>query len=482
MGMKKTIMIAAVCICSALASPVPAFEAGLDFDRGAGDIKAVLSGIDVPPVPAPAAQKGWFSHGNNSSQPAAPKEWTVMIYMNGKNDLEVAGLYNLNKMELAGSDGSLNIVTETGRINGQSGDVHTDGDWTGARRYYITNDGNEDKVRSKVIQSFASVDMGDWKHLVDFARWGMKNYPARHYALIVWNHGSGWVTTKGVFVNKGISYDFETKNHISTPELGAAMREIGKVDILAYDACLMQMAELLYEVKGYADYVVGSEETVPGLGFPYDTMLPAFKSARSSEELAAKMVRAYDGFYAFTPKKVTLSAVRMAALPEFMASFNAWTAALLASGKKPQIKTKFYSAAAYEEKDNKDLYDFARLAAEADPDGAVAATGRAMMGILSGKLIIENMAYTGKSGRDEASHGLAIYLPGTGYNGKYEQLAWARDTRWDDFLKEMKGVTAPGFEFMNVCTDPRPTASMAALMAYANCLSNFAEAAAPGGK
>lgn len=477
--MKKIIMIAAVCLCSGLASPVPALETGLDFDRGAGGIKAALSEIETPPVPVPAAQKGWFSN-NGSAQ--TPKEWTVMVYMNGKNDLEIAGLYNLNKMELVGSDNSINIITETGRMNGQAGDVHMDGDWTGSRRYYIVSDSNENKVRSKVKQSFDSVDMGDWKHLVDFAKWGMKNYPAKHYALIVWNHGSGWVTSKGMFVNKGISYDFETKNHISTPELGAAMREIGKVDILAYDACLMQMAELLYEVKDYADYVVGSEETVPGLGFPYDTMLRPFKSAKSSEELAAQMVRAYELFYYAAKFKVTLSAVRMAALPEFLAAFNAWTDALLASDRKPQIKRGFYYVGAYEEKDNKDLYDFARLAAEADPDGAVAATGRAMKDILTGRLIIGNMAYKGNAGRDEASHGLAIYLPGTGYNEKYGQLAWARDTRWDDFLKEMKGVTAPGFEFMNVCTDPRPTSSMSALMLYMTCLSNFSETMAPTGR
>jgi len=450
-----------------LFSGSPWAMAQIDFDRGAGDISGALADIEVPALPAPAADKGWFSN-NDDSKPQPVKEWTVMVFMNGKNDLEVAGLYNLNKMEMVGSNDSLNIVTETGRMNGQQNDVSFDGNWTGSRRFYITKDTNEEKVKSKVVQKFSKVDMGDWRQLADFGKWAKKNYPARHYALIVWNHGSGWVTTKGA-VNKGISYDFETKNHISTPELGAAMREIGKVDILAYDACLMQMAELLYEVKDHADYVVGSEEVVPGLGFPYDTMLRDFASgARSGEELAMSMVRAYDGFYSTKGKKVTLSSVRMSALPEFMTAFGAWTDALRASDKKPQIKAQVYSANAYTDKDNKDLVDFARLAGEADP--AVAEKGRAMMDVLNGRLVMNNIAYKETYGRDDKSHGLAIYMPEQGYNEKYDQLLFARGTGWDDFLKEMKGVSAPGLEFMEGCTKPGPGASIQELMAYTDCL------------
>lgn len=449
-------------------SIIPACGAQVDFDRGTGSLKEALAGRDVPAVSAPAVEKGWFS---NNSKPQGPKEWTVMVFMNGKNDLEVAGLYNLNKMELVGSNDQLNVVTETGRMNGQENDVTLDGNWTGSRRFYVTRDGNENKVKSKVVQSFEKVDMGDYKQLVDFAKWGMKNYPARHYALIIWNHGSGWVTTKST--SKGISYDFETKNHISTPELGAAMREIGKVDILGYDACLMQMAELLYEVNGYADYVVGSEETVPGLGFPYDAMLPSFTASKNSEAIVADMVGAYEGFYATKGKPVTLSAVRMSALPDFMASFNAWTDAILASDKKAEIKSKALGAKAYTYEDNKDLYEVARLAGEVDPQGSVAAAGRVLQDALTGKLIIRNMAYR-DYGREAASHGLAIYLPAKGYDTKYDQLAWAGATRWDDLLKELKGVEpqSPGLAAIGNCKDPGPGATMQQLFDYADCLTS----------
>ena len=68
------------------------------------------------------------------------KEWTIMTYINAKNDLEYSGLKDVNEMEQVGSTDKINIVVEIGRMNGQEdGDTHVDGDWTGTRRIYIKN-------------------------------------------------------------------------------------------------------------------------------------------------------------------------------------------------------------------------------------------------------------------------------------------------------------------------------------------------------
>ena len=456
--LKKVIL----SLAAALISFTSAFSQ-TDFDRGAVDFGELMSASDFP-VPVP--EKGLFNWGKDDDKPAEAKEWTVMVYLNGKNDLEVAGLYNVNKMELVGSGNSLNIVAELGRMNGQENDVSFDGNWTGSRRYYVTKDSNENKIKSKRLASFDKTDMGDWKHLVEFVKWAQARYPARHYALIIWNHGTGWTTSKG------ISFDFQTDNHISTPELGNAMKEIGKVDILAYDACLMQMAELLYEVKDYSDYVVGSEETVPGLGFPYDAFLGGFAASKSSGELASLMVSSYSNFYSSKGKKVTLSSAKISAAGDFMAAFNDWTEALLSFDKKPELKKHSMLSAAYAEKDNKDLYDFASRLAEAYPQQPLGVKSGALMEALTGKLITANTAYEEGSGSDEKSKGLAIYFPDKGYNQKYDSLAFSKDTKWDDFLKIMKDVSAPGLEFMSGCTDPGPNASPEQLMAYVDCLTN----------
>ena len=38
----------------------------------------------------------------------------------------------------------------------------------------------------------ANVDSGSPQTLLDFIRWAKAKAPAERYALIIWNHGSGW--------------------------------------------------------------------------------------------------------------------------------------------------------------------------------------------------------------------------------------------------------------------------------------------------
>ena len=48
-----------------------------------------------------------------------------------------------------------------------------------------------------------------------------------------------------------------------------------KVDILAFDACLMQMLEVSYAVKDHVDIMLASEDIEPGEGWAYyESMAP----------------------------------------------------------------------------------------------------------------------------------------------------------------------------------------------------------------
>ncbi len=60
---------------------------------------------------------------------------------------------------------------------------------TGCKRYYIKKDKDPNKITSPVIAETPKCDMGSWEYLSDFANWVKKNYPAKRYVLIVWNHG-----------------------------------------------------------------------------------------------------------------------------------------------------------------------------------------------------------------------------------------------------------------------------------------------------
>lgn len=86
--------------CALLAALLPAAVAGAG---DAGAVRGLLSASAPAPVPEPAAPE------------KAGKEWTIMVFMNGKNDLSNFALNDLNEMEQEGSPENVNLVVETGR-------------------------------------------------------------------------------------------------------------------------------------------------------------------------------------------------------------------------------------------------------------------------------------------------------------------------------------------------------------------------------
>ncbi|MCX5785711.1 MAG: clostripain-related cysteine peptidase [Elusimicrobia bacterium] len=451
---------------------------GLDF----GGAAYILDNSNVPP---PTAAKA--AHVKAPAVKAV-KKWTVMVFLNGKNNLEIAGLYNVNQMEKVGSTNDINIVAELGRMNGQTaGDTHLDGDWTGSKRFFIKKDTDENKITSPIVQQDPKADMGDYKRAVDFVNWAKKNYPAQKYMLILWDHGSGWLdpqqTTKKKTNSKGISFDDETDNYIRTKQIGQILKDAGKVDVLAYDACLMQMAEVAFEVKDKTDVIVGSEEVVPGLGYPYSIFLGylAKNPGIDAETLGATTVEAFKMFYDAVntnfasagkpPMGAQLSAIRSAKLADFgvkVAEFavlakdandvDALKAAragvmrydMVGKDSDPQKTISFYG----------DLYNYAGLLA-ANLKGTEGPTKAAVLkqkaaelqAFIDNQLIIDSKA-SGKDrlGRDLAdSHGISIYLPPAEvripqeklegiFEGKYADFEFDKAAKWHDFVTYLYGV------------------------------------------
>lgn len=409
--LKKTTLL-----ISALVVPLaPLTTAGWDFGK-----VGVLTGTQSrygPLLPEP-------------SRPAV-KDWTIMVFMNARNNLEYYGLKDLNEMEPVGSGNSVNIVAELGRIAGH--DV-SDGDWRGSRRYLVHRDDDSGKINSTVLREFWEPDMGDWRHLAEFGRWAKANFPARRYILIVWNHGSGW---RSQGRERGISFDDVTGGRITTPELGLALREIGKVDVYASDACLMQMAEVAYEIREYADYIVQSEETEPADGYKYDWFLGSLVSNPSTdaETAAGYMVDSYGDYYQGLSEPATQSALRAAALPRFKTLLDEWLAIAAGAGEKELLKAARRDSLYFRSPNNRDLYDFISRVSAGTGEHSAAQKGAELLAFMKDRLVIANRTV---SPGYEAAHGLSIYSPDTAYNKKYDELSFARESGWDEFIKWLR--------------------------------------------
>jgi hypothetical protein len=397
--------------------------AGVTFDQQ-GSVNAIVQQLqnvspDADIVPLP---------GN----PKAPASWTVMVYVNAKNNLESYGLKDVNEMEMVGSTPEVNIVAELGRIKGYS---TADGDWTGSRRYLVTKDADTSKLTSPVLMEIPRSDMGKWENLVEFVKWSQEKYPAKNYALVIWNHGSGWNKT-GESEGKGISYDDESGNHITTQQLKMALDSTGKISILSMDACLMQMMEVAYEARKGADYIVASEETEPGDGYTYDTFLAPLiaKPGMTPAQLSGAMVDSFTDHYQSIGQGGTQSSINTASLDKLAALVDGWTAAVMASGDTVNAKNARTKAQAFYYSSNKDLFHFVKLVNDASADAAVKAKGAELLAFLKDSVIYHNRVTGSKYAN---AFGLAIYLPSY-YTASYDGLAWAQDSNWDDFMKWIK--------------------------------------------
>lgn len=422
----KTIFILAAVICGAI---FPASASAGAFSQLAGQAAA------APAVPAPAP-----------AMRAAPKEWTVLIYVSARNNLGIEALKDVNEMEAAGSTDKVNVVAELGRIKCEPDfnpfssvqpPVMAQADWTGSRRFLLVKDADPLSITSPVLSYSADADMGDWKRLADFIAWGKAAYPAKHYMLVVGGHGSGWRGVKPpAGVQKGISYDEVSGNHISPAELAQAIQQNGGVDVYASDACLMQTAEVLYELRGAAGLVVGSQETTPGSGWNYEVFLKALSaSPGGAMEAAQAVMKGYSEYYGGQGQSVTMSIARPAEAAALAVKMDKFAGLVAASPADIRLYIdKRFGLRSFDDEDARDLAQLMKLYYDDSPTPAVKAAAKDVMDLLAGKVIVRNDAVGYKS---KDANGVSVFMPfyRTGYQDKYAYLSFAQATRWDDMLR-----------------------------------------------
>jgi hypothetical protein len=249
-----------------------------------------------------------------SSSIFAKADWTFLIYAQTKNDLNVYFLQNLRDMAQVGSNDRLNIIVQWEQPK-------RDGIW----RYKV------EKGKVHLDQHLAnSANNGCVNDVVDFARWGVSKYPAKHYAFILSSHGSGiidptfWKDSLGFNVTKldetsrGILFNWENKSYMTNQHLSQTLKQIKndilgkKLELLIMDACLMSTVEMQYQVKDYANFFVGSEEQSSAIGLTFsDFFRDLANKYLTPFELSALMVNTYKQYYEEKFDWYTQSAVNL---------------------------------------------------------------------------------------------------------------------------------------------------------------------------
>lgn len=230
------------------------------------------------------------------------RRWLLLIYIAGDNDLSDAGLEDIQEMCDEGSSSDLHVGVE----------IDTYGELTGSIRYEITEPDWTGVAHRKVIERLTEKDSGDPATLQSFVTWGLNRYVANNRLLVVWNHGAGFRAPR-----RDIGYD-DFGSSLNMPEIEGALKRAGisssnRLQVVGFDACLMNMVEIVHHFTDQVEIIVGSQQTEPGDGWPYEKVLKEAKHAQTPEELVKGIVKNYINDYKLRGiENVTQSAVRTA--------------------------------------------------------------------------------------------------------------------------------------------------------------------------
>jgi hypothetical protein len=460
----------------AKAAPFEAF--GLDSIKAA-DVPAPAQAVSAPEAVAPVL--------------AAPKAWTVIYYSTTKDQLRYSLMWQLLEMKKTGSTDKVNVVIQAAvPVQRADGSISTP-----TVRMALGAAGNSDELDAKIMAMFKAggpinesvlaafaddiiwqqnaTDTGDWRKVAEFTRWAKTNYPADRYAFVIYGHGNGFFDAKKT-PNKGTLIDTETKNYVTLPELRLLMKETGHVDAFVMTSCIMQMGEVAWQVKDYADVVVGSSELMWSVGFDLNGMLtvltanPSISSLELGDFLADGYVRRAKEF---NLPGAHASVIQTSRLGGLGSKLDAWVNAELALNDKGPVAKGVLEAARFDilgvtlsttaavaarVSMSGDLYDFVRIVVENTPADTPARllarrTGYELMSYIENDLIYKYY-YMGKSNTGyefSRAHGLSVHVPPVRMIGgswdefakyletDYWTLPFAKETRWGAFLNWVYG-------------------------------------------
>lgn len=267
---------------------------------------------------------------------AAKKPWTFFVYMAAANDLNPFALRDLKEMMQIGSNANVNIVVYlTFQEDGQSKIT---------QKLYVEK-GKLTQIGESMVR-----DSGDIATFEEALQWACTDYPSDRIAVVMWDHGSGPLN-RSLRPNlpRGVCYDYDTGNYLTDRDCLEAfswardnLRQGKKFDIIAFDACLLASLEIAYTMSSCADYLVASEETIPGDGYQYASLTNKLATtAIDSLSFAKFMVNAYKQEYAGT-MDYTLSAIDLNVLKPLVDNCNAVAQILalqLAGKNKTTVKS-----------------------------------------------------------------------------------------------------------------------------------------------
>lgn len=325
-------------------------------------------------------------------------EVTIMVYMCG-TDLESRsgmGTSDLQEMLAADFGDNVNLIVFTGGCKKWQNNVVSNS----VNQIYQITDG-----KMKLLKKDAgTASMTNPDTLTEFIKYCNKNFPANRNQLIFWDHGGGSIS----------GYGYDEKNKVSgsmdLAEINQALKKSGVTfDFIGFDACLMATLETALMLSPYADYLIASEETEPGVGWYYTDWLTALgkNTSMSTLEIGKNIVDDFVDTCAnkCRGQKTTLSVVDLAELemtvPDELKAFAKSASELIRDDEYKVVSDARYNTREFATSSAIDQVDLVHLANNLGTD-----EGEELADAL-----LSAVKYNRTSSNMTNAYGLSIYFP-----------------------------------------------------------------------
>ena len=381
------------------------------YDFSGGNLLSSVTG-------STSSSSDYFTSNNNDSNTSAPDTTvasgarskftkilggqkdtvTLMVYMCG-TDLESQngmGTSDIKEMLNANLGDRVNLLIYTGGCSRWRNNVVS----SQYNQIYLVKGGQ----LSRLENNMGTASMTSPSTLSSFIRYGAKNYPANRMMLILWDHGGGSVS--------GYGYDekYGRNQSMSLAGLNTALKDGGiKFDFIGFDACLMGTVENGIMLSQYADYMIGSEETEPGVGWYYTNWLnklgknPGMSTIEIGKTIADDFVEVCA--QQCRGQATTLSVVDLAELeatvPAELKSFSIDTSEMIKNKEYKAVSTARVNTREFAQSSRIDQIDLVHFAKNIGSD-----EGQKLAEALQGAV-----KYNRTGGGIRNAYGLSIYFP-----------------------------------------------------------------------
>lgn len=234
------------------------------------------------------------------------KEWTIMVYMAGDNNLSIDMAYALNDIkgvafDMKGLDGigsaNINLLVY---YDSSANDVPTlYCDFTdchnpqftrasGVKKEFTRSNASEESSNpfdENSAAMYSVMNFVNWcVKQVEFEEGGIqKGRKAKNYAMIFSGHGFG-------FQSITFLKDNNSNYYMTIRKLRASLEEIRdkiigqELAILGFDSCVMSMLEVGNELKDVAKTMIASEGTIPNAGWAYEPILKGLINSKITSD------------------------------------------------------------------------------------------------------------------------------------------------------------------------------------------------------